>query len=195
MPRITRSNYQAAFRAMNTADPGIPGPKFSDDIQLTAQIEDFRPYTRTYLAAGGFRGGLAGVHGCVDVHILSPGGAIFYVVDEVQQTSAGQLSSCAYEDDEIVFELPAALDGNWGFIAGPAPLSTWKRGYTSIGQSTGALFRSDRPFLQGSPGVYLSFGRHLRFICANPNKSILYSWVMAELHRTDVAADQLVNYG
>jgi len=192
MPRVTRSNYIAAFRAADMADPGVPGPKFSDEIQLTAEVEDFKPYTRTYLAGGVFKNNVSALHGAVSIEILAPGGAILFVVSEIT-LAATQLSSCRFTPDQLDYApVPAERTHNWEFVSGATPLSRITSGYVPITEATGALFRSDQPFLQGTPGIYLNFGGFLAFVLANANRDLLFSWYMVELHRT--SGQPLVTY-
>jgi len=174
---------------MRSADPGIPGPKVSDDIQLTYVLDDLGFNQRGSYGVGSFVGGRAGFLSGVDLHVLAPGGILVRdVVDNFETLPApNDLVTMRTEDASVVFQAaapyPRIVPGSPQIREGPPPLSIAEEGHINFFLSGYTFFVRDHP-LAGSGGFFVRFNRHLQVFNNQLNTlagiSILYDELLRD---------------
>lgn len=173
---------------MRQADPAVPGPKISDDIQLTYQLEDLSFAQRGSYGLGVFVGFAGGLFGGFDLHVLSPGG--IFVRDVIETIPTGQapindLATMRTSDTEVAFTASGAFPRDIApqIAEGPPGLCRTREGYINFFLSGYIFVIRDHP-LRGTGGFFVRFNRHLQIFNNQTNEtsgmSILYDELLRD---------------
>jgi len=151
---------------MRTADPQVPGPKLSDDIQLTYQLDDVGFTQRGSYGTSIFVPNVGNKFGGIDLHVLSPGGILVRdIFESVAAGGGGDLATIRTRADEINWDpfgaFPRDVPDSPQIAEGPIPLSKARSGYINFFLSGYIFVIRDHPFA-GSGGFFVRFGRHLQ---------------------------------
>jgi len=185
---------------MRQADPGIPGPKISDDIQLTYQLDDVGFMQRGSYGVGSFLGPVGNRFGGVDLFVTSPGGILVRDVIETIPTGLppgpqGDLVTMKTSANQVAFDLAAKVGfprvppGSPQIAEGPPPLVVTTEGYTDFFLSGYIFVVRDHP-LAGSGGFFVRFGRHLQIFNNQVGKTsgitVLYDELLRDERQPNV---------
>jgi len=154
---------------MRSADPGIPGPKISDDIQLTYQLDDVGFMQRGSYGTGSFLGSVGNRFGGIDVFVTAPGGILVRDIIETIPTGGvppQDLVTMKTQPTQVNFRqdiggFPRIVPNSPQIAEGPPPLVVTTEGYIDFFLSGFIFVVRDHP-LAGSGGFFVRFGRHLQ---------------------------------
>lgn len=190
MARRSLRNFITQFRAMELDDTEL-GPKVSEDIQLTYQMDDFSRYTRGQYAAGGFFSATAN-NPFMQLEVRSPFGVIVEYMGFTFLSPTPQAIGFWLQDTANDIEGPVQ---RLAITAGPAPDSIALFGHilgANIPTNRFAIL-SDRGAFPGINGLFIP-GRPPNgpsqflacFLSGTTSNNFGIRWTELNKHRTGI---------
>jgi len=177
MPRISFANYSEVLARAKIADTGT-GPKISDDIQLTMQVDDLSKQVNGHYALAGFVAAVGGRLGTLEVESRNPRGMWIYQTSE--PFSGAETTAFTLDQPLANFTSPVApftpVVLNHEYSVGPPSPSILRIGTTGFPQIPRDAYGPAK--LAGMEKFFLAQGKFLIYslTCANIPVFLTIAW-------------------